>query len=243
MNAMIFAAGLGTRLQPLTNNRPKAMIPFRGKPMLWYAIKNAMGIGAQRVVVNVHHFADQVIDYIQNNNWPVEICISDERDELMDTGGGLLAARHLFIPNTTIFIQNADVLVDCDLEDFKTIHQKRNHAATLLVKKRSTSRYFLFDKEDRLCGWENTQSGAVIQALKCEESRRLGFCGLHLIEPSLLDELGDKRVFSITNGYLELAKSFGIYGYELDNDKQWFDIGTVDKLKDAELNFSKLYNE
>ncbi len=237
MNAMIFAAGLGTRLQPLTNDKPKALVEFKGKPLLWHAIQNVIKAGAKRIVVNVHHFAQQIIDYIAAHEWDVEILISDETDQLLETGGGLLKAKALFIPNKPILIQNADIIISTDLKKYIYSHVQFKSDATLMVKKRKTSRYLLLDKQNRLCGWRNTKNGEEILVHNTADLDEYGFSGVHLLEYHLLEKMGDIRPFSIIRSYLDLANSQKINAYVMKESDAWFDVGTVDKLKEAELNY------
>lgn len=237
MNAMIFAAGLGTRLRPLTDNMPKALVEFRGKPLLWHAIQNVIGVGVERIVVNVHHHADQIINYLNNNSWDVDIVISDETGQLLETGGGLLKAKSFFIPNKTILVQNSDIIVKTDLNAFVNSHFSRKTDITLMVKKRPTNRYLLFDEELHLVGWENTKTGEVIQVMPSNHKEQLGFCGIHLLEPHILNKMGEIRPFSIINTYLELAKTENVFGYKIAEEDKWFDLGTIDKLYEAERKY------
>ncbi|MCU4165341.1 sugar phosphate nucleotidyltransferase [Carboxylicivirga caseinilyticus] len=237
MNAMIFAAGLGTRLQPLTNNTPKALVDFRGKPLLWHAISNVIDAGAERIIVNVHHFGQQVIDYLNSNQWEAEIIISDESELLLDTGGGLVKAKSLFIPEKPVLIQNADILLSTNIKKFIHSHNKAGNSASLMVKKRETSRYLLFDEGFNLSGWENTVSGEVIKVNDVKVKHKLGFCGVHLIEPDLIKAMGEERPFSIVKAYLSLADKYKIGGYQISEGDKWFDVGTVNKLHEANLKF------
>lgn len=237
MNSIIFAAGLGTRLQPLTDHTPKALVQVQGKPLLWYAIQNVIKAGATRVVVNVHHFPQQVIDYVCSLSIDnVEFVISDERDCLLETGGGLLKAAPLFIPGHPILIHNADVLTRCDLSAMVTEHQKSGALATLMVAGRTTSRYFLFDTNKRLAGWQNVQTGQLKGVSQLEGLTPLAFNGVHIVDYSILGMLGETRKFSITDGYIALAPAHKIIGW--DNwQAQWFDVGTLEKLEKANSEF------
>ncbi len=234
INAMIFAAGLGTRLKPLTDNTPKAMVPFLGKPLLWHSIKSVEKAGAERVVVNVHHFADQIINYIKHEKWESEVVISDERDELLDTGGGLIKATSLFIKDNPILIRNADVITSYDLKELISSHNSMQSNATLLVKKRESSRYLVFDDNMILCGWKNVKTGEVISVRDCENKRDYGFCGIQVIDYNFIKELGEQRKFSITQGYLKTGRYVDIRGCVLDSKNSWFDVGSTDKLIEAE---------
>ncbi|MCU4177344.1 sugar phosphate nucleotidyltransferase [Carboxylicivirga sp. N1Y90] len=237
MNAMIFAAGLGTRLQPLTNKKPKALVEFKGQPLLWHAINNVITGGVERIVINVHHFADQIINYIESNTWDCEILISDESDCLLDTGGGLLKAKSLFIPNKPILIQNADIVVSTNVKMFIYSHLQSKNLATLMVKQRKTSRYLLFDDSMRLCAWKNVKTKEEIRVNEYDAAKEYGFCGIHMVEPELLDLMGEVKPFSIISTYLDLGKKYCIGGYELSQEDGWFDVGTVEKLREAELNY------
>ncbi len=236
---MIFAAGLGTRLKPLTDNTPKALVPFRGKTLLWYAIKSVVEGGATRVVVNVHHFAEQIIDYINGENWGVEVLISDERDELLDTGGGLVKAAPLFISGRPIIIRNADIVTTIDLKKIIYEHVNMKNDATLMVKKRKTSRYLIFNECMDLCAWKNIKTGQVIEVKPCSEGVDYGFCGIHVLDYEMLHAFGLQRHFSIIQGYLEISATKQIKGWAMGQAEEWFDVGTIDKLKEAEEYYSK----
>lgn len=235
MNAMIFAAGLGTRLKPLTNNLPKALAPLNGEPLLWHAIKSMEQLAIDRVVVNIHHFSHLIKDYIASHQWDTEVIVSDESDLLLETGGGLLKAKDLFIPNQSILIQNVDVLTSTDIGSFIKKHEIDKSHATLMVKDRITSRYLVFDEQMNLCGWKNKNNNEEIAVRKVNNTSDFAFSGLHLIEPELLNEMGEVRPFSIIQAYLELAKHYKIKGYKVANNEAWFDVGTIEKLKEAEL--------
>lgn len=231
---MIFAAGLGTRLKPLTNQLPKALAPFNGQPLLAHAINSLKGLGIERIVVNVHHFASQIIDYIESNDWWTEVLISNESDELLDTGGGLLRAQSLFIPNKSILVRNVDIVTSTNLESFIYSHQQNGNDATLMVKNRNTSRYLQFNNDMQLCGWRNAKTGEHIEVLACDHLKEMAFSGIHMIEPHLLNKLGGERVFSIIKAYLQLAQDLQIRGFSVADGDAWFDVGTIEKLRQAE---------
>ncbi len=237
INAMIFAAGLGTRLKPLTDTTPKAMVPFLGKPLLWHSIKSVEKAGAERVVVNVHHFADQIIDYIKHEKWESEVVISDERDELLDTGGGLIKATSLFVKDNPILIRNSDVITSYDLKELLSSHISMQSDATLLVKKRESSRYLVFDDSMVLCGWKNVKTGEYISVRDCENKIDYGFCGIQVIDYDFIRELGEQRKFSITQGYLKTGAYIDIRGCVFESQHSWFDVGSIEKLKEAESFF------
>jgi NDP-sugar pyrophosphorylase family protein len=240
MNAMIFAAGLGTRLFPLTSECPKALVPLNGKPLISYAIQKVVEAGATRVVVNVHHFASQVIDYLKQNPVNgVEFIVSDETEQLLETGGGLLKAKDLFLPHQPILIYNSDVVTTVDLRELVMFHSKNRAMASLMVRYRPTTRFFLFGRENRLRGWENTQTGERKGADSKEELKQLAFCGIHIVEYNLLNLLGETRKFSIVDGYLSLMEQYSIVGWEKWTG-HWYDVGTPQKLLDAELQLKGL---
>ena len=156
MKAMIFAAGMGTRLKPMTDNTPKALIPINGRPMLEHVILKLKDAGFHQIVINVHHLGDQIIDFLAaNNNFGVQIHISDERDYLLDTGGGIKKAAKFLQGNEPFLVHNVDIMSNVDMKKLYDCHLETNLVATLLVSKRNTSRYLLFNKESRLCGWRN----------------------------------------------------------------------------------------
>ena len=157
---MIFAAGLGTRLKPLTDRIPKALVPVNGIPMLQHVILKLKQAGFTEIVINIHHFGEQIIDFLQaHQNFGITIHISDEREELLDTGGGIKKAIPFFSGNEPFLVHNVDILSDTDLKALYDYHQQSTNDATLLVSQRETSRYLLFDKDNaRLCGWINKQT-------------------------------------------------------------------------------------
>lgn len=212
--AMIFAAGLGTRLKPLTDTMPKALVEVDGSPLLKLVILKLKGAGFQRVVVNVHHFADQITDYLSaNQNFGMNICISDERKMLLDTGGGIRKASTLFDPAAPILIHNVDILSNVNLSD---CYERVGDAdATLLVSERDTSRYLLFDPST-LCmkGWTNIMSGETKSPqgqLSPDSLNRMckyAFSGIHIFHP---------RLFPLMDGYPE---KFGIMDFYIQNCNQ-----------------------
>jgi len=239
MNAMIFAAGLGTRLRPLTDTKPKAMVTFMGKPLLWHAIRSVEKAGAERIVVNVHHFAPQVINFLKQNTWDSEVIISDESNELLDTGGGLIKAAPLFLPGKPVLVRNADIITSFDLTQLIHEHVSSQNNATLLVMERRSSRYLVFDREMRLCGWKDVKKGESIFIRDCENERDYGFCGIHVLNYDFIRELGEQRKFSIIKGYLDTGSKKIIKGMILDKKYDWFDVGSEEKLKEAENFYSK----
>ncbi|WP_321375445.1 nucleotidyltransferase family protein [uncultured Draconibacterium sp.] len=234
MQAMIFAAGLGTRLKDETADKPKALVEVGGKPLLQRAIEKLSAEGVTRIVVNVHHFAPQVVDFIKSKNWDVPVLISDESDKLLETGGGLKFAAHLFSPDEPILIYNVDILSDINLQDVFVQHTKSNAIATLVVRQRETQRYFKFDSEHNLVGWINKKTGEskISRPENFQEATEMAFSGIHIVEPEIFDFMPDEDRFSIVQVYLELAKTKNIKGY-FDNSELWMDVGKPAQLEEA----------
>lgn len=224
--AMIFAAGLGTRLKPLTDTMPKALVPVSGKPLLWHVVLKLKQSGYERIVVNVHHFAQQIIDYLSaNNNFGLDIRVSDETKELLETGGGIKKARPLFASDSPVLIHNVDILSNLDITSLEC-----KGDATLIVSQRPTKRYLQFDSNMRLIGWKNIETGQV----KGQEGQSLAFSGIHILSPSLLplmDKWPDR--FPIMDFYLNSCSDHSLYGEER-HDLKLLDVGKLDTLTEAE---------
>ncbi len=230
MNALIFAAGMGTRLKEVTKDKPKALVEVNGKPMLWHAIQKLTSAGVQKIVVNVHHHAQKIEEYLSQLQFEgVEIIVSNEEDELLETGGGLLKAAPLFNKDEPIILYNADVVTGINLRDMIEYHTKHGGIATLMVKQRETSRYFLFDEQMRLSGWENVKTREQIVTRPSQHMSSYAFSGIHIVNPELLTMMGEVRKFSIVQGYLEISEEKQIFGWK-DWSEYWFDIGTPEKL-------------
>ena len=237
MKAMIFAAGLGTRLKPLTDHMPKALVPVAGKPMLEHVIRKLIAAGCDEIVINVHHFADQIIDFVKtNNNFGITIHISDETDMLLDTGGGIKKASSFF--NEPFLIHNVDILSNVDLKSLYEYHLTSGNDATLLVSPRKTVRYLLFDEENHLCGWVNKDTlqtkpeGFVYQP---EVQKEYAFSGIHIVSPSLFNYMGENWIgkFPIMDFYLQTCQESKLGGY-VKEDLQLIDIGKPETLAQAE---------
>ena len=241
MKALLFAAGLGTRLQEYTQNRPKALVHLAGKPLLYHAVEHLKSFGITDITINVFHFAEQVISFVrENNSFGINIHISDERDQLLDTGGGLKKASAFLKGEEPILIYNVDVISNLDLDLLLNYHQEQKALATLVVRSRETSLYLMFDQNLQLAGWKNFSSGET--RISCENSfeiaRPLAFSGIHLIEPKLLDIITEEGKFPIMDLYLRLAKDHVIKGF-IDQSDLWMDLGKPDQLKQAEEHFRK----
>ncbi len=232
MKAMIFAAGLGTRLKPLTDHMPKALVPVDGRPLLQIVLQKLRRAGFDDIVINVHHFADMIETWCQSETG---IRLSDERQELLETGGGIKHARPLLQDCQRFLIHNVDILSNVNLEAFMQAGEK--HEATLLVSQRDTQRYLLFDNDMRLVGWTNLKTGEVkspYPGLNVDECQRFAFAGIHQMSTSLFP-LMDKwpAKFSIIDFYLAVCAQHPIYGY-IQPDLRLMDVGKLDTLAEAE---------
>ncbi len=230
ISAMIFAAGLGTRLYPLTADKPKALVEFQGKPLLDHVLRKIIKAGIWHIVVNVHHFPDLIINYLKEHPYEAEIEISDERDYLRDTGGGLKFAAPLLADSENILLHNVDILSDLDLKQLIAYHEKNESLATLVVRQRKTSRYFLFDEEMRLCGWRNDKTGEEIISQAAANYQELAFSGIHIIHKELLDLIPSAEKQSITPIYVDLARNHNLKGY-LHNEGYWKDMGKIEDFR------------
>ena len=240
MKAMIFSAGLGTRFKPWTDSHPKALAVVNGKSLLQRNIEYLQKNGITDVVVNVHHFADQLIEAILiNKSWGSKITISDERDELLETGGGLLKAKEFFIPGEKFVTCNADILTDLDINKLISFHNKKGSLITFGVTERKTSRYLLFDEDDRLCGWRNVKtSEEKISINKVSVSEKAYSCVVVFEYEifKLMEEKGFTGKFSLIDVYLSLAAQYPIFGYDHTGDKL-VDVGKPDSIATAESFF------
>lgn len=275
MQAMIFAAGMGTRLKPLTDTMPKALVSVGGKPLIRRVIENLAEAGVERIVVNVHHFAGQITHYLkENNNFGLDIRISDETGGLLETGGGIRKAAPLFDPHSPILIHNVDILSNVDLHGFYDMaverekregkrkkssgpaydaaENEKNNAladdtvdALLLVSRRKTKRYLLFDDTMRLVGWTNVETGEVRSPypnLDPKQCRMYAFAGIHAISPRLVKAMdGWPDRFGIIDFYLKACATHNIRGYAKD-DLMLMDIGKLDTLAGAEEFLLKIGN-
>ena len=235
MKAMIFAAGLGTRLRPLTNDRPKALVEFKGKTLLEHTINKLKGVGVDHVVVNVHHYADMVVDFLSSKDFGVKISISDERDELLDTGGGLRKAAAL-LGESPFFIHNVDILSDVDLKAMLAAHQENKAIATVGIRKSESDRYFMQNGVGQLCGWGNSTTGEEIVSREAGDLEKISFTGIHIVSGAFLKYIKCEGAVSIIDAYLKAAQSETIYCFPCDDDL-WMDVGTPELLKEAEVLF------
>lgn len=234
---MIFAAGLGTRLKPLTDTLPKALVPIAGKPLLEHVILKLKKSGFDEIIVNVHHFPDQIIDFLkQNNNFGIRIEVSDERNELLDTGGGIRKAVHFFDDGEPFLVHNVDILSNVDLSALYQQHVRSNPLATLVVSKRDTFRYLLFDDNLKLNGWVNEKTGETKPAglSKPELYNKLAFSGIQILSPKVFELMRQfKPKFSIMDFYLSNVTSQDIRGF-IPEEYKMMDVGKLDVLDEAE---------
>lgn len=250
MKAMIFAAGLGTRLKPLTDTLPKALVPLAGKPLLQWQIERLKAAGITDIVVNVHHFPDMIINYLHDNdNFGCRIAVSDERDMLLETGGGLRKAEELLtsspnspIASSPILICNVDILSNIDIPTLLRAYNP-DEMGVVVVSERDTQRYLLFDEENRLCGWTNIATGEVrgeeaIRRGGEQVMKKLAFSGMQVLNPRIFDcmdkvveQKGDK--FSLIDLYLSIAEKEILRAYIPENYRM-MDVGKITQLSEAE---------
>lgn len=237
MKAMIFAAGLGTRLKPLTDTMPKALVPIAGKTLLEHTICKLKSEGFFDIVINVHHFAEQIISFLEsNNNFGLNISISDERGMLLETGGGIRKAEPL-LGSEPFLIHNVDIISNAPLRDLYATHLASKADATLLVSDRKSSRALLFDDSNNLTAWKNLSTGEIKSPYKSIDTERLNqyaFSGIHIFSPSLfplMKSYPDK--FPIMDFYLDICSSASIKA-SVSNNLKLIDVGKLDSLAEAE---------
>ena len=246
MKAMIFAAGLGTRLKPITDTMPKALVPVCGRPLLYHVMTKLVAAGYDDIIVNVHHFPDQIIDYLCINDFGAHITISDERDFLRETGGGIKHVRSLLedgcsgLPESSspFLVHNVDIVSNLDLKWLREQHRE-GALATVVVSERKTQRYLLFDDDGRLKGWTNIATGEVRSPypdIDPDRYRKLAFAGIHLISPAIFrafDRYGFGERFSIMDFYLRACADYPIYA-AVPPDFTLVDVGKKETLSEAE---------
>lgn len=243
MRSMILAAGLGTRLKPLTNSIPKALIKIKGFTLLELQIRKLRSEGFDKIIINVHHFAEQIKDHLkQNNFFNTDISISDESEKLLDTGGGLKKASHFFSDGNSFLVQNVDILSDINLKKLMSHHKSSGNPATLAISRRNSSRKFLFGNNEILSGWSNEKTGEKIITRKDKTNLvPYSFSGIQIIDPSLFKYFPDKDAFSLVEFYLSAAEKETVKGF-LHDDDYWIDLGKPENIIEAEINFEKLRN-
>ncbi len=234
MKAFILAAGLGTRLAPFTNKHPKALAVAGGKTLLERSVRYLQSAGIYEVVVNVHHFAGQIETAVfAGRGWGSTIQISDEREAVLETGGGLLKAAPLLAGSESVVILNVDVLTGLDLQKMIAAHQKTGASATLAVMKRTSSRYLLFDEKNRLCGWKNEKTGAVKMPRTCAVVQPFAFSGIQVVSQAFIAGIGRQGKFGLVDVYLDAAPTQEILAYDHSGDL-FLDLGKPEALLEAE---------
>lgn len=237
MIAMLFAAGLGTRFKPWTDKHPKALAIVNGKTLLQRNVEYLQKYDITDVVVNVHHFPDQIIDLIEKNDgWGSTITISDESDELLDTGGALLKAKHLLFRDTILTV-NVDILTEINLKHFLAHHQQENSLITVAVSERETSRYLLFNKYNRLIGWRNKSTDETRIVIETKDIFEKAYSGLAIFQPEALDLITLRGKFSLIDAYLQLAPQYKIAGYDHTGERL-IDVGRPESVAKAEQMFA-----
>ena len=236
---MILAAGLGTRLKPFTDHHPKALAVVNDKTILQRNIEYLASFGIKDIIINVHHFAEQVIFFVEKNNgFGSNISFSDERDEVLETGGGIKkAARFFEKQNEPFVVMNVDVLTDMNLDAMISLHQTKSPMATLAVSSRQTSRYFLFDESNLLCGWKNVKTREQKISRKSSKYIEKAFSGIHVISPEIFSLIKSEGKFSMVDVYLELAKTQAIQAFDHTGSK-FIDVGKPESILQAAQIFS-----
>jgi N-acetyl-alpha-D-muramate 1-phosphate uridylyltransferase len=234
---MLFAAGLGTRFKPWTDKHPKALAVVNGKSLLQRNIEYLQKYDITDIVVNVHHFPEQVIDVIEKNDgWGSTVTISDETGELLDTGGGLLKAKHLLFRDNILAL-NVDILTDINIKHFLAHHQQENSIITVAVSDRNTSRYLLFNKYNRLIGWRNKTTDETRIVIEAKDIFEKAYSGMAIFQPEALDLISLRGKFSLIEAYLQLAPANKIAAYDHTGER-WIDVGKPENVNKAEEMFT-----
>ncbi len=243
MKAMILAAGLGTRLGKLTENKPKALVDFAGKPMLQLLLLKLKVQGFRQILINIHHFGSQIVEFVERHKgFGLDVSFSNESEKLFDTGGAIWNARNFFQTNEPVLVHNVDVFSDINLQKVLEQHIENGALASLLVHNRQTKRYLLFDRNYQLKGWTNTTENNYKWVDKpCKVVQRLAYSGIWIAGSGFVEKLPFSGTFSIINAWLAMAKTENIYGLQ-DHSTHWFDIGSAEKIKAAENKVYRLLN-
>lgn len=236
--AMILAAGLGTRLKALTHDKPKALVALNGKPLLQHCIENLIVNGFDRIVINVHHFGEQIIDFVEQHQFDADIQISDERDLLMDTGGGIVKATPLFKDSKAVLVHNVDIISNVNLGEIASQFLDSEDGAWLLTQDRETNRKLLFNTNNQLIGWMNKAEGNFKWVYDSfSQYQEKAFSGLHIFRSNLFAKFECKPQ-SVIDLYLDLAKNKSIISRSIQPDF-WFDLGKPEQLENAEKYLKK----
>jgi len=238
MNAMIFSAGLGTRFKPWTDSHPKALAIVNGKSLLQRNVEYLQQYNIRNVVVNVHHFANQIIDAVkENKGWGSNIIISNETNEVLETGGGLLKARPLLQNNEPFVTLNADFLTNLNLDNLLAFHQQKKALISFGITNRKSARNFLFDQDNRLCGWANSSTCEERISISKPNLQPMAYSCVVVFEPTVCDLIPQRGKFSLVDTYLSLAANYPIYGYNHTGDKL-LDVGKPESVEVAEQMFT-----
>ncbi|MDZ7263240.1 MAG: sugar phosphate nucleotidyltransferase [candidate division KSB1 bacterium] len=250
MKAMILAAGYGTRLKPLTDNQPKALIAIEGYPLLQLTIQKMLAAGVTEIVINAHHFAEQIVAFIdEHRSFGIRIDVLKEK-EILGTGGGLKNAQHFFDDGQPFILHNVDILSTINLQKLYQYHCQHDSLATLAVQQRSSTRYLIMDEHHLICGHEDLENQRLrLKRPPQGQSFRVAFCGIHVISPAIFDHMLPSDRFSIIDVYLNvMEKQLPVLGYPVDQNI-WMDIGKIAALKevqqqlnDGTLSISQLIN-
>lgn len=238
MNAMIFCAGLGTRFRPWTDAHPKALAMVNGKSLLQRNIEYLQSYNITDVIVNVHHFPQQVVEAIEKNDgWGSNISVSDETEELLETGGGLLKAQQLLSNGNPFITLNADILTDLNIDDLIGYHTEKKALISFGVTNRTSSRNFLFDAHERLCGWQNNSTGEKRMAMQSEIQIAKAYSCVAIFDPGIFELIPQRGKFSLVETYLSLAADHIIAGYDHSGDR-FADVGKAESIAVAEALFA-----
>jgi NDP-sugar pyrophosphorylase family protein len=234
MKALILAAGVGSRLKPLTNNTPKALLKIGNYTLLEIVIRRIAGAGINDLIINVHHFPDQITDFLRiNNNFGMDITISDESDELLDTGGALKKASAYFAGEETILVHNIDILSNLNMQELISYHQKNDALITLAVKDRPTSRSLIIDGSSRLCGWEYPEKKLCILTRDNRKGlKTIAFSGVYVFNSRLLQKFPEDQVFGFMSWILNLASTERILTWD-QSPAFWYEAGRIDSMDAA----------
>jgi NDP-sugar pyrophosphorylase family protein len=233
---MILAAGLGTRLRPLTHEKPKALVEINGTPLLGIVARRMISAGVTRLVINVHHFPDKIRAYIDSEDgFGVDVQISHEVETPLETGGALLHARALLPENESFLVHNVDIIGNVNLGDLYLAHRS-DALATLLVDESVTPRYLLVDEQGRFCGYGNREAGNEFVARPAATLNAVDFCGVQVVSPALLDRMNEAGIFSIMDVYFRLARADEpVYTWQSPGRHRWVDVGTHERLEQARM--------
>jgi MurNAc alpha-1-phosphate uridylyltransferase len=240
MKALLLSAGLGTRLKPFTDKHPKALAPVHGRSLLEWNIRNLQRFGIFDIVVNVHHFANQIIDALQRENgYGSRFEISDESDVVLETGGGLKKAAPFFNHEQNLLVMNVDMLTNANIGNIISHHEQSDSLATLAVQQRPSSRFFLFDENMRLKGWENTQTGELRPAAISDNIKQFAFSGIQILSTAIFSKIEREGKFSLVDVYLDLCTTENITGLDHTGDLL-LDVGKPDSIAKAEALFKEM---